>query len=218
MPIDLLKLPFAIQISLGSGYLAYLIAYAGIRQHHNTTDAVFRTLAFGIAATATLGLPISQPFWLTALAFLMPIIVGVFWRKFGMKWSRSILRQSDVTWSDDLPSAWISLTAEGTNFPHSQISVDLEDGRMLHCSNTRLFAGAPYGPCLYGLDGSIALYVTDEIRPDHTTLEHEDIFDAEEGWRITYIPADQVKRVDIRLLGRMPKKAKSIEETPPNAL
>lgn len=209
MPIDLIELPFAIQVSLGSGYLAYLIAYGGIRQHHTTTDAVFRTLAFGIAATATLSLPISPPFLLTFSAFLAPLFIGGCWRKFGMKWSRSLLRHSDVTWSDDLPSAWISLTAEGTAYPHSQISVDLQDGRMLHCNNTRHFADAPYGPCLYGLDGSIALYVTEEIRPDQTTFTHNDVFAPDDGWRITFIPASNVKRVDIRLLGKMPKVPKS---------
>ena len=51
---DLLKVPIAIQIALAGGYLAYLVAYAGIRQHHTTADATFRSIVFGLAASAVL--------------------------------------------------------------------------------------------------------------------------------------------------------------------
>lgn len=204
MQLDLLNLPFAIQMAVGSGYLAYLVAYAGIREHHSTTDVVFRTLSFGIVTTGILTLPIKYPYLLAALAITATVFAGIVWRKFGMRWSKSLLRSADVSWSDDIPSAWMSLTAADTDCPHAQISVELDDGRMLHCANTRNFADAPYGPCLYGPDGSIAMYVTKEMRPDGSWFEHEHVFDESEGWQITYIRPSIIRKVHIRLRGRMP--------------
>ena len=51
MPDALLNLPWQIQLSLASGYAAYLLCYVGIRAKHTAVDVTFLTLTFGLIAT-----------------------------------------------------------------------------------------------------------------------------------------------------------------------
>lgn len=221
MDDKLLALPWQIQLSLGAGYLAYLIAYAGNRQHHTATDTVFRSAAFGIIASTTLlwlPSPLNWPSWFPhsklwrpALALTLTVIAGALWRWRGMRWSRELLRFTNVSWSDDIPSAWLSITTERTDVHPSQIAVDLNDGRTLVCDDTRQFEDAPYGPCKYGLDGSIAFYVTAERRPDGTWIDAMDVRQPGNGDRITFIPASAIKRIELRLWTRANAKGEKAE-------
>lgn len=194
---ELLSLPIAFQIALGSGYLAYLLAYSGIRQHHSAADATFRSLAFGLASSAVLYFTPLR-WWSIALAILAPLPLAAFWRWRGMFWARALFRKVDVSWADDLPSAWLSIVAERTDARPSQIAIDLDNGRTLLCDDTRLFSDAPYGPCVLGLDGSVALYVTSERRENGEWFDHEDVRHPVEGDRLTYVPASAIKRVEMR--------------------
>lgn len=213
MDEKLLNLPLHLQISLGSGYLAYLVAYAGIRQHHTTSEVFFRSIAFGMAATAImLWAPPSpsmlaewrNPFWRPATAVLVTIAVGAFWRWRGMRWSRWTLRKLNVSWTDDIPTAWLSVTATETDARPTQIVVDLENGRTLLCEDTRAFIGAPFAPCVYGLDGSVAMYVTAERTPEGTWIERQDVRHPMDGDLLTYVPASTIKRVELRLWTKSP--------------
>lgn len=198
MPESLSSLPVAIQITLGSGYMAYVVAYGGVRQHHSATDATFGTFAFGLVATAVLAwLPLIAG-WRAAAAVALTIAAGALWKAVGIRFARWLLRITNVSWADDVPSAWLTITAERTNLRPSQIAVDVEGGRVLLCEDTRLFSDLPYGPCTLGLDGSIAMYVSAEMKPDGEWIDKTDINHAGEGAKITYIPAAGVKRVEMR--------------------
>lgn len=208
MDEKLFGLPLHIQLALGSGYLAYLVAYAGIRQHHTPSEVIFRSIAFGMAATAIMlwapnGPAIldnwRHPFWRPALALTVTVVTGAFWRWRGMRWSRSALRKLNVSWTDDIPTAWLSITAIETNVSPTQIVVDLDSGRTLICEDTRPFTGAPFAPCVYGLDGSIAFYVTAERPAGGEWVERTEIRHGIEGDMLTYVPASAIKRVQLRL-------------------
>lgn len=203
----LLSLPWQIQFALGSGYLAYLVAYSGIRQHHTATDVIFRSVSFGLVGTAVILWAHLRPGWLEAVAVLATLAAGALWRLKGMGWVKAALGLTNVTWADDIPSAWLSITAVRTDVRPSQIAVDLDNGRMLVCDDTRRFEDAPFGPCIFGLDGSLALYVTAEMRPDGTWIEKGDVEDLSDGPRLTYLPASVVKRVELRLWTRSNGKA-----------
>lgn len=194
----LLTLPLAIQIALGSGYLAYLIAYAGLREKHTSTDAVFRTIAFGLIATAVLTWLDANSRLIQLSAFGATVLAGAFWRFKGMDWTRRVLRKSDISWTDDVPTAWLTVTATRTSAAVAHIAVDLDDGRTVVCDDTRPFADAPYGPCVFGLAGDVALYVTAERRPDGEWFDHLDILHPTEGARLTYLPVGKIKRVELR--------------------
>lgn len=204
-----LSLPWQIQLALGSGYMAYLIAYSGIRQHHTTTDVAFRSISFGLVGTAIQFWMPLKPVFLEAVSLVSTLAAGAFWRWKGMRLTKSILSKTNITWSDDIPSAWLSVTAMRTDITPSQVSVDLENGRILVCDDTRRFKNAPHGPCIFGLDGSLALYVTAERRPDGTWLEITDVYDAKDGHRLTYVPASEIKRVELRLWAQTNEKAAS---------
>ena len=197
-PADILKLSLAVQVALGSGYLAYLIAYAGIRQHHSATDVVFRALAFGLVASAVIVWTTFIPLVQLPLAVFLTIATGALWRWKGMSLSMELIRKSDVAWSDDIPTAWLSISAMRTDTKISQIAVELENGRILFCRDTRNFADAPFGPCVLGLGGDVALYVTDELRIDGQWHEPDRVRDPHDGANLTYIPASEIKRVELR--------------------
>lgn len=198
MPETALALPWHIQVALGSGYMAYVIAYAGVRQHHTAADAAFRSAAFGLVATAAL-------LWLPAPAILRAaagvigtVAAGAFWRWRGMRWAQAALRRTNVSWADDIPSAWLTITAQRTDLKPSQIAVDLTDGRTLLSEDTRAFRDSPFGPCVFGLDGSLALYVTAERDPAGNWVEHEDVRHLRDGDKLTFVPASSIRRVEIR--------------------
>ena len=209
MDEKLFDLPFHIQLALGSGYLAYLVAYAGIRQHHTPSEVVFRSIAFGMAATAiVLWAPEApaifdawkHPFWRPTFALIFTVAIGAFWRWRGMRWSRKALRKLNVSWTDDIPTAWLSVTATETDVSPTQIVVSLENGRTLMCENTRDFIGAPFAPCIYGLDGSIAFYVTAERPQGGEWVDRTDIRHHVDGDMLTYVPASAINRVELRLV------------------
>lgn len=197
-PPDILNLSIAVQVALGGGYVAYLIAYSGLRQHHSATDVIFRTLAFGLIASAVIAwTPVIDPVKLP-LAVAAAATIGASWRWKGMSLSKTVLRRSDVTWSDDIPTAWLSISATRTDCKISQVAVELKDGRILFCRDTRQFSDAPFGPCVLGLAGDIALYVTDELRVGGEWHEPKNVRDPSEGANLTYVPASEIGRVELR--------------------
>lgn len=210
MSKDLLDLPLAIQLSLGAGYLAYLLAYAGIRKHHTTADALFGTLIFGLFASAVIYLA-GESVWFLGLAAALPILAGALWRWKLRGLFKSLLRYLNISWSDDTPNAWLTITSEHTDARPSQIAVDTKNGRTLLCEDTRVFGNSPHGPAIFGLDGSVAFYVTDERRADGEWFKHSDVIHPHEGDRLTFIPADQIERVELRLWSRANEMAAGVE-------
>lgn len=208
MPTDLIKLSFAVQLAIGAGYLAYLIAYAGIRQHHTATDAILKAFAFGVPASAIMTYGYQTTFWTPVVAFALTIVAGACWRWFGMEAWAALLRAARISWSDDIPTAWISVTAKRTDFSPSQVVVELTDGRILMCDDTRLFGDAHEGPVTLGLVGDVALYVTSELAPTPGAewKNKEDVRHSE-GDLLTYIPAAQIKRVEMRYLSAKASRA-----------
>lgn len=196
---DLLSSPWQIQLALGSGYAAYLLAYMGRREHHKAIDTTFRTLAFGLVATVIISLLTTLPVYVVVPAAFVPtILAGALWRKFGMTMYDWAVRKADVSWSDDTPTAWQSITVCNSKHFVSQISVQLEDGSWLRCIDTRRFEDSPFGPATFGSNGDVAIYVTDE---ESATGEDVDIGNVDEpywGPRLTYIPASRIRRVALR--------------------
>lgn len=199
MDEKLLSLPWQIQVALGCGYTAYILAYSGIRDHHKGIDTAFRATAFGLVATLVLFL---TPDWRAPLAimaaFMASVATGLIWRRWGVRALQSTLRGLDVSWADDMPSAWATIALQNNRHPVSQIAVHLDDGTWLNCADTRPFVDDPFGPCTMGANGDVALYVTQEIEPDGTSSDNPGIRHPSEGVRITYVPASRVRRVTIR--------------------
>lgn len=198
MTDELLKLPWQIQVALGSGYAAYLLSYAGIREHHKAIDTTFISVAFGLVATAALMLTVEwKPIYSLLTALIAACTVGVVWRKWGRHAVRWLLWKFDISWGNNDPSALATLI-DDTSFEVSQIAVQLDDGTWLRCDDTTEFNGAPNYPCLIGPAGDVALYVTHEepIAGRAKRLKHTR--DPNYGDLITYIPAVHIKRLNLR--------------------
>jgi hypothetical protein len=199
MEEKMLSLPWQVQVALGCGYSAYMLAYVGIRDHHKATDITFKSIAFGqVAVVALLTTSTWRPVWAVIDAIVWSLIAGVLWRRWGSELLRSALRGSDTSWADDTPSAWASLTVCNSKYFVGQISVELDDGTWLRCIDTRPFEGKPFGPMTIGVNGDVALYVTKEERPDGTEIIIDDVSVEYWGDRITYVPASKIKRVALR--------------------
>lgn len=196
-----LSLPWEIQIALGSGYLAYALAYLGIKDHHKPIDTAFRTIAFGLCATSVLALlPATYGFWRVTAAVLTSLVSGALWRYWfadGVQW---LIRKADLSWSDETPSAWSKITLHNNRTYVSQVSVQLDDDSWLFCDDTRQFAESPYGPCVLGSNGDVAIYATHKCRPGEDIVPDADVRDPYHGDKLTYVPAGKIRRVSLRML------------------
>jgi hypothetical protein len=188
-----------LQVALGSGYTAYMIAYTGIRTHHKTIETTFRALAFGLVATsAMLTTPTDRKALTIVMAFGATVIAGLIWRRLGMRAWAWLLRILDISWADDTPSAWIRLNHDQTCHI-TQISVLTTDGTVHKCDDAERCGQFPMGPCIFGTNGDVLMYVTHRKKPgDETDIPTVGLEDAHWGARATYLPAEKIERIDIR--------------------
>lgn len=197
---ELLRLPWSIQLAVGSGYASYAVAYAGIRGHHGAMDVTAITVVFSLVASVALwvgtGLHLG-PIVAGGIAFTASLVAGVIWRKWGRDLYRWLLKASDISWADDDPSV-LATFAANTRVRVSQIAVQTDDGTWLSCDDTTKFQGAPFGPLCLGQDGGVAFYLTHEERPGEPPRALTTVQDGYYGARITYIPPDQIRRIAVR--------------------
>ena len=199
--LKLINLPWMPLLVLASGYAGYYVANVGIREHHKPIDVVFAIVVFAFISTFAYNiceivfeLPL---LWSSAFTFACAIVVGALWSLFGRRYFETLLRKSRISHADDLPSAWVALF--GMRNEATQLSVKLKDGTWLMCDDLSKFSHSPNSPCILGGKGDILMYVT------HTQSERAIAFVAaadpisdDWGHEITYIPADQIARVDLR--------------------
>jgi hypothetical protein len=202
MSAELLKLPWITLLALASGYVGYYIAHVGIKEHHKNIDVAFSTLVFGFVsaffyetATRTWGWQILPA---SAAAFVFSGVIGGIWRRWLRDLTQIVLRIADVSHSDDLPNAWVALFTK-TSFKSLQLTVKLKDGTWLKCDDLNEFEKRPNGPCVLGGAGDLLMYVTHQQNPDQEEFwACSDVVSREWGDEITYVPKDQIARVDIR--------------------
>jgi hypothetical protein len=206
--LELLKLSWEIQVALGSGYVAYAVAYTGLRDRQRAIDVAFISLVFSLIATLVLWLLSSygRPVVASAAAVLASLVSGIIWRKAIRPWVLEILRKFDVTWADDEPSALTTLSGN-TKYRVSQVAVLLDDGDWLCCDETRRFSDSPFGPFQLGPSGDIALYVTTIIPREGEPRDQSTLRDARYGDRITYVAASRIKQITFR---HLPKANRSL--------
>ncbi len=196
---DLLLLPLSTLIVLATGYVAYRIAYIGHDGAHSTVDVVFLSFTFSALASAVLWV-CGDWFWPGVfLSICMTLGAAAFWRVFLSPFIWKKLRVWGISDHDRGRSAWESMITRGLLAPN-RIVITLTNGRQLMCDDTRPFDDAPLGPCLFGPDGSVALYVTSERPDSDSDWKARTPFDADNaawGYEITVVPASEISRVAI---------------------
>lgn len=197
---QLLSLPVETLVVLGAGYMAYRLAYTGRDAHHRSIDTIFLTVVF--AAIAKLVLQFSEATvplgWAVLSGCMTALSAAAFWRRFGARWLLSALRKSRISLSDPTITAWDKVRSDDTARP-SQLLVLKRDGTQLMCEALAEFANERFGPCIYGTDGSVALFVTHQLNAgddDWQILNHPAW--AEWGTLLTYIPASEIAGISVR--------------------
>lgn len=191
------SLPLSVQVGLGVGYLAYLLAYSAQRSGHSTMDATFLSLLFGIPALLFASFP-GDPIINILVGSAVSLAIAAFWRADGRRLWHKVARDSKLNPDDGYHSVWEALLQQNGVLYCSQISVHTADGRVLYLNDRERFKNAPYKGLSLGADGSILMVVEEEKLADGTEEARNGISDPDWGTRMTYIPADQVRRVNIR--------------------
>lgn len=202
----LLDLPWVTLVTLVTGYIGYFIANVGVKDHHQPLEIAFSTLVFGLLSSfpynltiAAHWLPASSRIYvatLTALAFAL--VVGIVWRKWGRRLMYRVLRKYDISWSDNTSSAWQQLFDQ-RNAPVYELTVYLKNGVILLSRDMATFDGLPNGPCTLGNKGDVILYVTHRYLPGKKEWQvDEHVTNERYGSLATYVPADQIARLEIR--------------------
>ena len=199
---SLLNLPLETIAILGVGYLGYRIAYTGQMSHHRTVDITFISLAFGMLYKLFIDV-VKLRFEIQELAIffagILTFVLASLWRKWGISAAQRLLRVANISYSDGKSSAWDSMRVS-TNDRPTQLIIRVQNGPALMCDYLKDFEAFPHGPCLFGEDGSVSLYVT-HIRPagaDEWILATWT--KTELGHQITYVPSSNVGFIEVRYL------------------
>lgn len=197
---SLLSLPIGTLAVLGGGYIAYRLAYTGRKSSHSQVDTIMLTLAFGMLVKL-----VAVAFGTTNFAYFVGVVLtvasAVIWRIKGQAFVRKWLRKLKISDHDGEPSAWASMIARSDLKGPNLLVVYLNDGSAMMCSNLRDFNDAPMGPCLFGEDGSISLYVTDYCTADKKTWKSAAAKLDGGDYLMTVIPEKQIKYVEVQRPG-----------------
>ncbi|MFI8017642.1 hypothetical protein ACIF2R_01525 [Serratia marcescens] len=196
---SLLNLPWATLVTLASGYIGYFIANVGLKDQHKTVDVTFSTLVFGLLSALAYDAAIHFGIYMaTSTAVVIALASGALWRKYGRKSLYWTLRRSDVSWSDSTNSAWQQMFGH-TDYRVYEVTVYLKSGTVLLSRNVAQFEGLPNGPCTFGNQGDIIIYVTHRRLASTPGWKEDKAVNNEiYGAAATYIPVDQISRLEIR--------------------
>lgn len=197
---DLANLPWQTQIAISGGFLGYRMASIGRRYNHQTIDILLFTILFSLPATITYNYLASDLGDIASAiaAVFATIILGLAWRSIGSNLWLEIMRDMNISWEDGSPTAWMSAIERAQHGP-TQLIVELKNGETLVSDNLSRFRNAPYGPCLWGPDGSIALYVTSRIGKSGDKVDIDHAPNVDWGELITFVPANQIASTQVRL-------------------
>ena len=128
-----------------------------------------------------------------ALAFGLALI----WRGWALEAWQKAAKSLGLHAEDGLSYGWDKIVSH-PGLTSSQISVHTSDGRILFLNDRTKYTHAPYEGLYLASDGSIIMVVEGEEMPDGTEEMRQGVTDENWGVRMTYIPANQIKRVNIR--------------------
>jgi hypothetical protein len=208
-PIEhMLALPVQTLSVLAAGYMSYRLAYTGKDAEHKATDIIFMVFVFAFVAKLSGDLVRILGDKLDLVAILrdtVAILIGVVtalvtsavWRKHGERWVCKILSKSKISHSDRTQTAWQAMVAK-EHLDLNSLVVHKKDGSMVMSERLHDFNDLPFGSCILGPDGSIALYVTHKWHNTETGWEERDPYESGNfGAEVTYIPASEISEVSI---------------------
>lgn len=204
----LLDLPLGTLAILAAGYIGYRIAFTGKDKTHATIDVIFLTLTFAVLAkfisgslapwVASGAQTKTAAGWSALASFAGVVVAAAGWRAFGELTVFNTLRRLKVSHSDRYQTAWETVMLRSGTKP-SQLIVRKKDGTALMSERLADFAGELLGPCIFGSDGSIALYVTHFKASAGDWEEIGAAATPDWGLPITYIAAAEIGEIEVRM-------------------
>lgn len=202
-----LSLPLVTLAVIAAGYLGYRLAYTGKDARHSSVDVVFFVCVFGFAAKMVGALSI----WGTSIigwrlgdaasslaGIVGALVIAATWRRWGEIAVFRALRGASVSSARRLGSAWSVVVARPDLKP-TILMVSKTDGSQLLSEGMSQFNELPFGSCVLGEDGSIAMYVTHcRSGTDQEWAEVSSGLYADWGAEVTVIPANQISHVSLR--------------------
>ena len=200
--------PLQMQIAAGIGFMAYLLAMAGLRSRHRPIEIAGWSLAFSAifllmqAVLDRLMMPIAAGAW----AALVTLAAAVFWRSVGWRAANWIGRKLRI--SRALPHPDVESWLLDQHPAITQIGVVLKDGTEITCLNTEAHWDELdkaenrnlRAPVFFADDGSIALVAEEVTRAGQDPEKHGQEFIHDEwGTRLTVLRADQIAWYWIRM-------------------
>ncbi|WP_457650975.1 hypothetical protein [Profundibacter sp.] len=198
---SLLSLPIDTLVLLAAGYLGYRLAFTGKDREHKTTDVIFISAAFAAIAKAVMMIcvVVGSPAAGLFLAAPASLLVAIIWRRWVSEKVFGILKDKQIMTHDRTETAWQSLIARDGNVVR-QIVVHRTDGTSYMCDDFFPFKDVAPSPLILGMDGSVVFPVShwrDAGKEEWT--EERDVVSKEWGNLLTYVPADQIKSIEMRL-------------------
>ncbi len=192
---EMLQLPIYLQVSLGSGFLAYVIAYHGKRKNEKAVDLLFGVIAFSLPGIL-LWLSLEKIEYATAqsifLVVTLTVGLGLLWRKWGQRLWYHLMHKSRISNDEGYAKTLPRLIQDPTIKP-TQLFVTLKNGKILGCTSIDAFRQSPVSGWSIDDEGNIAMYVCEV---DGKSVIDETINDW--GQLVTYIPKEEVHCMDIR--------------------
>lgn len=203
---SLLNLPLETLLILVAGYIGYKITSGGMDHKDAPIDIVFIVLSFGLVAKLTFDLVLVAglaPGYSAIVSLLVATVAGGLWRKWLARFWQAALRISNLDYSYGSENALTTIVSD-TTIHTTQLSVTLKCGDVLWSEDLSEFNNQPHGPCVFGADGSVALYVTSIKKRGGADYEDRDAIATDSYWgsKITYIPASEVQRISVRTVKR----------------
>lgn len=196
----------ALQVALGGGYLGYVTAYAGLRRGHDQIDSAFISIAFGVPALMVFKYLESASWqadwlrnWVAApVAVIVSLLVGALWRAVGAGLWRGAVAYFKVHQDDGTLTAWDALIQKPRQTV-DQLSVHTKDGRTLYMNTRDRYLDGPHRGLILGGNGDIVMVVEEERIPGKDGDETRTGIVTDNGTRLTYLPASEIARVNIRV-------------------
>ncbi|KGJ18696.1 hypothetical protein [Paracoccus sanguinis] len=197
-PETFTTLPYDFLWLFATGYVAYRIAFVGRNSHHKTFDETFLVVVFATLARLISALlaTLAGTYSLSGsvLATLGTLCLAIVWRRWLSCWLRKTLREAKLVDHDGHADVWRSMLAEDLRGP-TQLVVVLKSGKSYLCDDLARFNDAPLGPCLWGEDGSVAMYITALRKQGEAWQDCNP--EGENGFELSFFKAADIERIDI---------------------
>lgn len=196
-----------IQVAFIAGYLSYRLASAGLDRSHKAVDVIFQTLTYGLITHVLYVVLINinsdwrgrveSEYLIVAVSAAVTLLIALFWRAKGRDKIISFFQNRNLIRENFAPSTWDSIIYSSHKWAY--VSVTCSDGKTYESDISNLPGGLPFGTLDTDQHGNIAIYVTRTIDADGQTADYgpEDVHDKYGRANITYLPASEIKRIDV---------------------